>query len=65
MAMLPKWMRQAIEQQVLSEAEAQEMHQLTQASEEEEEELVILPEHLWPAASRVSLWEQPASLTQH
>ena len=60
--MLPKWLRQAIKDEVLSEQEAQELHQVALASEQEE---VPLPEHLWPAAARVHLWETPCSVTLH
>ena len=55
--MLPKWMRQAIRDNVLSPEEAAEMYQLCQASSEDE---ISLPEHLWKAAERISLWETPA-----
>lgn len=60
--MLPKWLRQAIKDEVLSEQEAQELHQVALASEQEE---ASLPEHLWPAAARVHLWEIPCSATLH
>lgn len=60
--MLPKWLRQAIKDEVLSEQEAQELHQVALASEQDE---VSLPEHLWPAAARVHLWEIPCSATLH
>lgn len=54
--MLPKWMRQAIRDNVMSPEEAAEMYQLCLESEEE---VVSLPEHLWKAAERISLWEAP------
>ena len=54
--MLPKWMRRAIKEQVISEPEALELHRLSMESELEE---VKLPEHLWPAAERIYLWEMP------
>ena len=41
--MLPKWLRQAIKDEVLSEQEAQELHQVALASEQKK---VSLPEHL-------------------
>jgi hypothetical protein len=53
--MLPKWMQQAVKEQVLSPQEAQEMHQVALSSSTE---YVNLPEHLHPAAERVHLWEQ-------
>ena len=55
--MLPKWMQQAVKEQVLSPQEAQEMHQVALSSSTE---YVSLPEHLHPAAQRVFLWENPS-----
>ena len=60
--MLPKWMRQAIQDQVMSEAEAREMHSLMLAANQEE---VPLPVELHPAAQRIHLWEMPTSATLH
>ena len=57
MSSLPKWMQQAVKDQVLSPQEAQEIHQVALSSSTE---YVDLPEHLHEAASRVYLWEQPA-----
>ena len=54
--MLPKWMQQAVKEQVLSPQEAQEMHQVALSSSTE---YVSLPEHLHSAAQRVFLWENP------
>lgn len=55
--MLPKWMQQAVKEQVLSPQEAQEMHQVALSSSTE---YVSLPEHLHSAAQRVFLWETPS-----
>ena len=55
--MLPKWMQQAVKEQVLSPQEAQEIHQVALSSSDE---WINLPEHLHPAAQRVFLWERPA-----
>ena len=55
--MLPKWMQQAVKEQVLSPQEAQEMHQAALSSLTE---YVSLPEHLHPAAQRLFLWENPS-----
>ena len=55
--MLPKWMQQAVKEQVLSPQEAQEIHQVALSTSDE---WINLPEHLHPAAERVFLWEQPA-----
>ena len=55
--MLPKWMQQAVKEQVLSPQEAQEIHQVALSSSDE---WINLPEHLHPAAERVFLWERPA-----
>ena len=41
--MLPRWMKQAIKDQVVTESEAKEIHRL---AKESTEEYVILPEHL-------------------
>lgn len=60
--MLPKWLRLAVKDQVLSQAEAQEIHRLSEALQEDE---VVLPEHLHPAAERIHLWEMPVSETLH
>ena len=54
---LPKWLKQAVREQVVSPAEAQEIWQISLDSESEE---VNLPEHLWSAAERIHLWEAPA-----
>ena len=59
---LPQWMRQAINEAVISEAEAREMHRLCLASKED---LVPMPEHLWPACERIHLWETPAAPGTH
>ena len=55
--MLPKWMQQAVKEQVLSPQEAQEMHQVALSTSAE---YAALPEHLHPAAQRVFLWENPS-----
>ena len=57
MSSLPKWMQQAVEDQVLPLQEAQEMHQFALSTSGE---WIDLPEHLHPAAERVFLWERPA-----
>jgi hypothetical protein len=53
---LPKWLNRAIKEQVVSEQEAKEIHQISLQSDQE---LVELPEHLWSAAERIDLWETP------
>ena len=55
--MLPKWMQQAVKEQVLSPQEAQEIHQVALSTSAE---YGNLPEHLHPAAQRVFLWENPS-----
>ena len=55
--MLPKWMQQAVKEQVLSPQEAQEIHQVALSTSAE---YVNLPGHLHPAAQRVFLWETPS-----
>ena len=56
--MLPKWMQQAVKEQVLSSQEAQEMHQVALSSSTE---YVNLPEHpLRRWVQRVFLWENPS-----
>ena len=57
MSSLPKWMKQADKEQVLTPQEAQEMHQFALSTSAE---WIDLPEHLHPAAERVFLWERPA-----
>ena len=57
MPSLPKWMQQAVKDQVLSPQEAQEWHQVALSASAE---WIDLPEHLHEAASRVYLWERPA-----
>ena len=60
--MLPKWLRQAVKDRVVSQAEAEEMYQLVESSDQEE---VILPPHLFQAAERMALWEMHALPTLH
>ena len=55
--MLPRLMRQAISAQVLTEAEALEIHQLCLASKQDE---VEMPPHLYQTVARLHLWEMPA-----
>ena len=57
MSSLPKWMQQAVKDQVLSPQEAQEWHRVALSTSAE---WIDLPEHLHPAAERVFLWERPA-----
>ena len=57
MSSQPKWMQQAVKDQVLSPQEAQEWHQAALSTSGE---WIDLPEHLHPAAVRVFLWEWPA-----
>lgn len=54
--MLPKWMQEAIRDNVLSPEEATEIHSISLAATTEE---VLLPLHLHEAASRIYLWERP------
>ena len=56
--MLPKWMQQAVKEQVLSPQEAQEIHQVVLSTSDE---WISLPERLHEAASRVYLWERPSA----
>ena len=56
MSSLPKWLKEAIKLRVVTLAEAQEIHQISLESDEEE---ITLPEHLWDAAERINLWEAP------
>jgi|APIni6443716594_1056825.scaffolds.fasta_scaffold2578443_2 hypothetical protein len=60
--MLPNWMKQAVKDEVLSQAEAEEMHLLSQESEVE---AVTLPHHLFLAAERLWLWELPTPPSLH
>ena len=57
MSSLPKWMQQAVKDQVLTPQEAQEWHQVALSTSDE---WINLPEHLHPAAQRVFLWENPS-----
>ena len=59
---LPQWMREAIKDRVINEAEAQEIHQIVKASDQEE---VLMPDHLYPVMQRIYLWELPVSQTVH
>ena len=59
---LPRWMRRAIKDQVLNQAEAQEIYQLCLNSPSEE---VEMPKHLTPALERVWLWEMQTEPTHH
>ena len=55
MRKMPRWMQQAIQEQVLTLPEAQEIQQLClQAGTEE----VEMPRHLHPCLERLWLWEQ-------
>ena len=60
--MLPTWLKKAVKQNVVSLSEAQEIHEIALACPDEE---IQLPEHLWPAAERISLWETSCSKTLH
>lgn len=62
MQLLPKWMRSAIKDGVMSEVEAREMHSLCLASKEEE---VPMPAHLHPVCERLALWEMPPAPGVH
>lgn len=53
---LPKWLKRAVKEQVVSPEEAQEIHKLSLESDEEE---ITLPPHLFSAAERINLWETP------
>ena len=53
---LPKWLKEAIKLRVVTLAEAQEIHQISLESDEEE---ITLPSHLFSAAERINLWEAP------
>ena len=55
---LPRWMQQAIKDQVLTPQEAQDWHQTVESAVQEP---VSLPERLHEAASRVWLWESPSA----
>ena len=51
---LPRWMRAAIKENVLSLSEATELYLLSENSQTDE---VQIPEHLWDAVDRINLWE--------
>src|SRR5690606_3580319 len=53
---MPKWMRKAIKQQVLTLEEASELYLLVSNSDSAE---VEIPSRLHPAVERVWLWETP------
>ena len=55
---LPRWMQQAIKDQVLTPQEAQDWHETVESAVQEP---VSLPERLHEAASRVWLWESPSA----
>ena len=55
---LPKWLKKAVKEQVVSLEEALEIHRI---SLESGEEVVNLPPHLFSAAERINLWETPVS----
>lgn len=57
MVKLPRWMQEAVKENVLTLEEAQDWHQAVEQSLEKE---VRLPERLYEAASRVHLWETPS-----
>ena len=59
---LPIWMKRAIKDQVINEAEAQEIHRICVESSMEE---VQMPKHLNTACERILLWELETSSTVH
>ena len=54
---LPKWLRRAIRDQVISEQEARLMQWYREAADLTPERLYRLPPNLYPAAQRMFLWE--------
>lgn len=59
---LPGWMKVAIKERVISEAEACEIYQHCLESDHES---VIMPRHLNTACERILLWELEAHPTVH
>ena len=59
---LPDWMNLAVREQVISEAEAHEIHAICLDADAE---FVTMPKHLNPACERILLWELDAGLTVH
>lgn len=59
---LPGWMKQAVKEQVISEAEAREIHAICLDSDTE---FVTMPKHLNVACERILLWELEADRTVH
>lgn len=59
---LPNWMAHAIRDNVISEAEAHEIHRICAESDQE---FVTMPKHLNAACERILLWELEAGPTVH
>jgi len=59
---LPRWMEQAIKNQIISKTEATEILQVCQTSDQE---FVTMPRHLNTACERILLWELETAATIH
>ncbi len=62
MVELPGWMKQAVKEMVISEAEAREIHAICLDADTE---FVSMPKHLNTASERILLWELEAGKTVH
>lgn len=60
---LPDWLRQPLAAGVMTPAEALGIWAVWLQTTEGQS--LPLPQNLWPAASRLHLWEMPASPTRH
>lgn len=56
------WMKQAIDERVISEAEAREIRAICLMADSE---YVAMPKHLNAACERILLWELEAGPTRH
>ena len=63
MTKIPRWLQEAVRNNVLSKSEAKEICRLSRSASDQE--IIPLPKHLYPAASRLSLWEMEAGQTRH
>ncbi len=59
---LPRWMKQAVKERIISEAEAHEIHAICLDADTE---FVTMPKHLNTACERILLWELEAVPTLH
>lgn len=59
---LPGWMKRAVEERIISDAEAREIFAICRDADTE---FVSMPKHLNTACERILLWELEATPTLH